>query len=164
LESYEFIKNPEQLIDGRTNYETSYNEICDAVDSIVLNSQCYIEGLVKMKVGDNYVIRIFDNTSGQFDEFKMPLTPSGAKFLSIEYTHPLMKIGIVINLDKSFYFVGNNILSPTFIKSYLEYQPELYHFDMNYVIKIMDGDINTFELGFNRSVVLTETGYTIIVV
>jgi hypothetical protein len=163
LESYEFIKNPEQIVDGRTNSEISYNEICDAVDSVVLNSQSYVEGLVKMKVGDDYVFRIFDNTNGQFDEFKLPLIRSKAKFLSIEYTHPFMKKGIVFELDKSVYFVGNQILSPTFVKSYLEYQSELYHFDMDYVLKIMDGDINSFELGFDRSVVLTEEGYSIIV-
>ena len=163
LESYEFIKNTLDINEGRTNFETSYNEICDAVDSVVLNSQGYVEGLVKMKVGDKYVFRIFDNNNGQFVEFKLPMVPSKAKFLSIEYTHPLMKKGIVFELDKSVYFVGNQILSPTFVKSYLEYQSELYHFDMDYVLKIMDGDINSFELGFNRSVVLTEEGYSIIV-
>ena len=90
------------------------------------------------------------------------MVPSKAKFLSIEYTHPLMKMGIVFELDKSVYFVGNQILSPTFVKSYLEYQSELYHFDMDYVLKIMDGDINSFELGFDRYVVLTEDGYSIV--
>ena len=115
-----------------------------------------------MKAGDNYVFRIFDNNNGQFDEFKLPLVPSKAKFLSIEYTHPLMKMGIVFELDKSVYFVGNQILSPTFVKSYLEYQSELYHFDMDYVLKIMDGDINSFELGFDKYVVLTENGYNIV--
>ena len=162
LESYEFIKNPLEINEGRTNFEISYNDICDAVDSIVLNSQSYIEGLVKMKIGDDYVFRIFDTNNGQFDDFKMPLIRSKAKFLSIEYTHPLMKMGIVFELDKSVYFVGNQILSPTFVKSYLEYQSELYHFDMDYVLKVMDSDINSFELGFDRSIVLTEDGYTIL--
>jgi hypothetical protein len=163
LESYEFIKNPQQSIEGKTNCETSYNEMCDTLDSIVLNSQNYIEGLVKMKVGEHYVFRVFDNNNGQFDEFKLPLVPSKAKFWSIEYTHPLMKKGIVFELNKNVYLVGNQILSPTFVKSYLEYQSELYHFDMEYVLKIMDSDINSFELGFDRSVVLTEDGYSIIV-
>ena len=163
LESYEFIKNPQQSIEGKTNCETSYNEMCDTLDSIVLNSQNYIEGLVKMKVGEHYVFRVFDNNNGQFDEFKLPLVPSKAKFWSIEYTHPLMKKGIVFELNKNVYLVGNQILSPTFVKSYLEYQSELYHFDMDYVLKIMDSDINSFELGFDRSVVLTEDGYSIIV-
>jgi len=163
LESYEFIKNPKQLMDGRTTTEISYNEMCDVVDTIVLNSPTYIEGLVKMKLGDDYVIRIFDNNNGKFTEFKYPLIASKARFLSIEYTHPFMKNVIVFHLDKSVYYAGNQILSPTFVKSYLEHQSELYHFDMDYVLKVMDNDINSFELGFDRHVVLTEEGYTILI-
>jgi hypothetical protein len=161
LESYEFIKNPEQIIDGFTNCETSFNEICDTVDSVVLNSQNYIEGLVKMKIGENYVFRIFDNIAGHFNEFKLPIVPSKAKFLSIEYIHPIMKNGIVIKLDRSVYIVNNQILSPTFIKLYLEHQSELYHFDMDYEIKIMDNDINSFILKSDKSILITETGYLI---
>jgi len=162
LEAYEFMKMPYQLMENQMVCESSYNETCDTVDSIVLNSSSYIEGMVKMKLGDNYIYRIFDNTNGFFKEFMMPLLSSKAKFLSIEYTHPIMKNSISIDLDKSIYFVDNQILSPTFVKSYLEYQPELYHFDMDYVLKIMDGDINTFEIGFDNSILLTADGYKII--
>lgn len=162
FESYDFIKNPEEIIDGITNCETSFNEICDTVDSVVLNSQNYIEGLVKMKIGENYVFRIFDNIAGHFNEFKLPIVPSKAKFLSIEYTHPIMKNGIVINLDRSVYIVNNQILSPTFIKLYLEHQSELYHFDMDYEIKIIDNDINNFILKYNKSILLTDIGYIIV--
>jgi len=156
LESYEFIKDP------NVNCETSYNEICDAVDSIVLNSQSYIEGLVKMKLGDNYIYRMFDSNNGLFKEFNLPLVPSKTRFLSIVYFHPLMKKTIFITLDKSVYFVDNQIPSPTFVKLYLEYQPEFYHFDMDYVVKIMDNDINTLELTFDKSILLTEDGYKIV--
>jgi len=162
LESYEFMKTPYQLIEKQMACESSYNETCDAADSIVLNSSSYIEGMVKMKLGDNYIYRIFDNTNGFFKEFMMPLLSSKAKFLSIEYTHPIMKKSISIDLNKSIYFVDNQILSPTFVKLYLEYQPELYHFDMDYVLKIMDSDINTFEIGFDKSILLTADGYKII--
>jgi hypothetical protein len=162
LESYEFMKTPYELMEKQMICESSYNETCDAVDSIVLNSSSYIEGMVKMKLGDNYIYRIFDNTNGFFKEFMMPMLSSKAKFLSIEYTHPIMKKNISIDLNKSIYFVDNQILSPTFVKLYLEYQPELYHFDMDYVLKIMDGDINTFEIGFDKSILLTADGYKII--
>jgi len=162
LESYDFMTNPYQSFNDSMICELNFNETCDAVDSIVLNSTSYIEGLVKMKIGGQYVYRIFDNNNGLFKEFKMPLLPSNASFLSIEYTHPLMKNSIVINLNKSVYFVNNQILSPTFIKMYLEYQSELYHFDMDYVLKVMDNNINSFELKFDKSVLLTENGYLIV--
>jgi hypothetical protein len=162
LESYEFIKNPLNLIKNSMKFEIIYNETCDAVDSIVLNNQNYIEGLVKMKIGYNYVIRIFDNKNGQFDEFKLPIIPSKTKFLSIEYTHPIMKKGIFIDLDRSVYLVGNQILSPAFVKNYLEYQSEIYHFDLDYVVKIIDSDVNNFEIGCDKSILLIEDGFKVI--
>jgi hypothetical protein len=161
-ELYEFVRNPTTITDTSTNAEITYNEICDAVDSIVLNSQLYVEGLVKMKFGDSYVYRIFDNNSGHFDDLKLPLVPSKTRLLSIEYTHPIMNKGIPIILDKSLYYVDNQILSPAFIKLYLEYQTELYHFDMDYVLKIIDNDVNSFELKFDKSILLTEEGYKIV--
>ena len=143
-------------------YATVFNEQCDAVDSIVLNDQRYIQGQVKMKIGDTYVCRAFDNTSGFFEKFQFPMIPSNCRFLSIEYTHPIMEKGIVVNLDRSIYIVGNQILSPVFMKSYLEYQSELFFFDKDYKIKIMDNKIQLFEIGFNHSIVLKEDTYEII--
>jgi hypothetical protein len=162
LESYDFMINPYQYSSDSMICEINFNETCDAIDSIVLNSPSYVEGLVKMKLGGQYVYRIFDNNNELFKEFKMPLLSSKANFLSIEYTHPLMNNSIIINLNKSVYIANNQILSPTFIKMYLEYQSELYHFDMDYVLKVMDNNINSFELKFDKSVLLTEGGYLIV--
>jgi len=163
LESYEFVKNPNEITkDNSANIELSFNEICDALDSIVLNSQSYVEGMVKMKHGDNYIYRIFDNDSGHFEDTHLPLAPSKCKFLNVEYTHPLMKKSIFIELDSSVYFADNQILSPTFIKLYLESQPEIYHFDMDYILQIMDDNINYFTLRFDKHIRLTEEGYKVV--
>ena len=64
FEAYEFMMKPYQVIDNQMVCESSYNETCDALDSIVLNSSSYVEGLAKMKLGDNYICRIFDNNNG----------------------------------------------------------------------------------------------------
>jgi len=159
LESYDFVKDP---IDNVSNVEISFNEICDAVDSLILNSNSYIEGMVKMKMGDNYIFRIFDKNDGDFTDFKDPPVPSKARFLNVEYTHPLMKRSIEFFLDKDVYFVNNQILSPTFVKLYLESQSETYHFDMDYVIKIMDDNIIWLDLKFDKSILLTEEGYLVV--
>jgi hypothetical protein len=65
LQCYEFIKDINDSI-----IEKTYNDTCDALDTIIINNQNHIEGLVKMKIGDNYVYRVFDNTSGFFSDFK----------------------------------------------------------------------------------------------
>ena len=156
FESYDFITDPFD------NIEHSFNDTCDSVDSVILDNSSWIEGMVKMKIGDNYIFRRFDKSNSNFTEFKDPAVSCKARFLNIEYTHPLMKRSIEFYLDKDVYFVDNQILSPTFVKLYLESQPTEYIFDMDYVIKIMDDNIIWFDLKFDKSVLLTENGYLII--
>jgi len=163
LESYEFIDTPYKNKNDKLECEYNYNDICFAVNSFINIRQAYGEGLVKMKLGNNYVYRVFyNNKKKDFTEFLMPLVPSDAKFLSIEYTHPIMKNSIAFDLGKSSYFVHNQLLSPTFIKLYLEQQSELYHFDMDYVVKIMDDSLNMFELNSKKSILLTIGGYKVV--
>jgi len=162
LESYEFMKNPFAKVDDEFLCEANYNELSDIVDSLVLNNRNYVEGLVKMKIHDKYVYRIFNNTRGHFTDFSLPIFSSNVKFLSIEYSHPMMKTTIPIELSRSVFNVDNVILSQTFIKSYLEYQSQYYHFDMDYVVKIMDNDVNTFEIKSNESILLLENTYQVI--
>jgi hypothetical protein len=164
LESYEFIDNPYKHETSKLVCEINYNDIYNAVNYFINIREAYSEGLVKMKLGDNYVYRVIYNSNNKkkdINEFVMPLVPSKTKFLSIEYTHPIMKNDIIIDLDKSIYFVNNQILSATFIKLYLEHQSELYHFDLDYVLKIMDDNLNIFELKSDKFIMLTENGYDI---
>jgi len=162
MQTYEFIKNPLDFIDDKTVLETNYNETCDALDSIVLNSSSYIEGMAIMKVDENYVYRLFDNNSGFFTDFSMPLVPVKSKFLSVVYKHAFMDKSIFIELSNNLYFVNNQILSPSFVKFYLEHQSESYFFDMYYSLEIMDNDLTVFTIGFNKSILLLENDYRII--
>jgi len=161
LESYEFIDSPYKQENDKLNCEIIYNDICYSVCNFVNIRKTCSEGLVKMKLGDNYIYRIFFNGNKNYEEFCIPLKSSNANFLSIEYIHPIMENGIIIELDKAIYFEHNQILSPTFIKLYLEHQSELYHFDMDYTLNIIDNDMNMFELKSDKYVLLTESGYNI---
>ena len=87
---------------------------------------------------------------------------SKATFLTIEYTHPQMKKRLIMVLEKDLYFMNNVILSPLFIKRYLEYQPEEFIFDENYTINLMDNNINMITLTYPQSIMLTKDSYTII--
>ena len=57
-----------------------------------------------------------------------------------------MKETISINITEGMYRDNNEILSSTFVLWYLEHQELDYVFDDNYILKIMDGDINYIEL------------------
>jgi len=103
-----------------------------------------------------YIVRrggsTYDNLS--FDK-------SNAKFLSIEYNHPDLSAPIELSLDKSWFFVGNEIFTPSFILRLLEYQSIMYFFDEDYSVKIMDNNCNIFTLKWDEYVLLTKDGYEV---
>jgi len=86
---------------------------------------------------------------------------SKAKFISIEYTHPDLSAPIGLTLDRSWFFVGNEIFNPTFILRMLEYQSEMYFFDNDYVVKIMDANCNIFTITPDKYILLTKDGYEV---
>jgi hypothetical protein len=87
---------------------------------------------------------------------------SNASFLSIEYKHPEMEKSIEITLDDRWYYVGNELFTPTFVLRALKYQSKPFFFDMNYKISIVDKHIHLFHFGCNNYVLLTKNGYELV--
>jgi hypothetical protein len=75
-----------------------------------------------------------------------------------------MKTGIVIDIPDNMYCNTSCILTPAFIQRYLAHQDKLYFFDMNYVVNIMDTNINSFTLKSNQYIKLSERSYSVITV
>ena len=86
---------------------------------------------------------------------------SNVKFLSVRYFHKYMPEPIFFELDRSYYIVGNEILSDIFILRLLKYQTKYYYFDKNYTLEIIDNDINIKTLNFNKYILLEENSYKI---
>jgi hypothetical protein len=103
-----------------------------------------------------YIVR-----RGGADYDNLSFEKSKAKFLSIEYTHPDMEKSIELVLENAWFYTGNELLSDTFVLRALEYQPTLYFFDEDYIIKIMDSNCNIFTLTSDDSIVLTNDGYEV---
>lgn len=89
------------------------------------------------------------------------IKPSNVRFLSVEYSNPYMKGKIYITMNKHVYLEGNELFSPTFILRYLEYQSNPFDFNMEYILHIMDNNINQFSLKRNQFIRLGERGYKI---
>ena len=87
---------------------------------------------------------------------------SDVRFLTIQYTHPKMNYTIYINLPNDYFICNNEILSNTFVKMWLEHQPIKYEYDMNYLIKIIDYNINQIDLTSNQFIVIYKNQYNII--
>jgi hypothetical protein len=118
------------------------------------------ECLITMKNNNKYIYKICNLENECFSE--LPKELSKVKFLNIEYVHPENQSSITIQLDRNSYLVGNEILSPTFVKRQLEYMNSSKNFDMTYVLKIMDNNLNNVELKSDEYIVLDKMEYKVV--
>jgi hypothetical protein len=152
-ETYEFVNNDDIL--------DPLKEMSDNISSIVESTNNTLEGMITMKIGEKYINRIFFNKNEPKMDTELPLVPSKHRLISVKYKHPNMDEPIFIDIDKEYYYTNNEILSPLFIKRYLEYQHLIYDFDMNYELEIMDNDINTYVINSKQYILLADNTYTI---
>jgi hypothetical protein len=96
------------------------------------------------------------------DDAKYIVEKSDVKFLSIEYFTDGMNEPLNILLNKDIYQIGNEILSNAFIFRYLQYQTRYCVFSNDYIIKVIDDEINEFTLKSNQYVLLDKNEYKII--
>ena len=82
--------------------------------------------------------------------------------ISVEYTHPKMETGIILDIPRGFMNVENQILSPAFVHRLLEYQNKPFYFDMDYTLKILDSRIETFEMSSEEMIVFEKTGFRVV--
>jgi len=87
---------------------------------------------------------------------------SNVHFLTVQYFHEKQSINpITLDIPKSMYLVGNELLTPTFVLRCLKYQSTPFYFDLNYTVKIIDDKIQMFELKYDEYIVLEKNGYKI---
>jgi hypothetical protein len=87
---------------------------------------------------------------------------SNAKFIAIEYKHPAMKEAIPIELDRSWFLSGNQLLSDVFVRRYLDYQPTPFYYDETYTITLIDNNMNIITIDNTQYVMLEKDNYRII--
>ena len=88
--------------------------------------------------------------------------PSKVRFLNIYYTNPNMSNEILLEIPHTMFYVGNQLLSATFVLRMLEYTVGSgVSFDMDYKLKIMDSNIQYFEMDSNEYLELELDTYNI---
>ena len=157
LEAIHFFKDS---IDIDKQYCIDFKEWYYTAKSILLKDRKVYDCLISMRIDNKYIYTVCNIDEEPFDI--LPNEISKVKFLSIEYTHPELKSPIVIEIDKNAYLVGNEILSCTFVKRALEYSSNIKNFDTDYLLRIMDNDLNIFELKSNEYIKLEKDTYKII--
>ena len=131
--------------------ENNMNEPFENYKSLLLHDA----DLVIVKVEDHYIIRRPENI------VSVDIKKSKYGFLSVEYLHPNQKEPIVLNINKNMCMEGNELFTHEFVLRTLIYQNVDCYFDLAYKIRIMDNNINMFELNSNQYIELTEKSYIV---
>ena len=79
---------------------------------------------------------------------------SSVRFLTIEYEHPELNEYIPLEIDISWYIVGNELFSCAMLLHLLQHQEEQFKFDSRYKLHIMDNNINMHQLKCNEYILL----------
>jgi len=154
---YLYDKNEERAFIANFNLVNDLH-YCDKINNI--NVEKFIFGKYK----DIYVSRIPSNTKPENNNIINEITDynqiSSVSFLSIELV--INEKTITIDIGKPYLYVNNQILSRSFVKRYLDYNNIVMKFDDNYVINIMDSDINMITLKPNQYILIKDTTYDIV--
>ena len=154
-------------ITGVDEWNRLFDKSCNNLFEDIFQSTHIREGMVVMQKPDSVMYRcFFENKSGFMSDlmagyFGLLPRKVDVKFLSVAYTHPQMSKQIYLELDESVYRKNNMILSPLFVRRCLEYQNEPFVFDDNYLLKIMDNNIQNIEMTSQQYMVLNNYDYTV---
>ena len=107
-------------------------------------------------------IKCFSNDEVKEDDTN-DIEEISVSFLYIEYTHP-SKIQKPIPLPFSNGLLQplNELFTPAFVLRQLQTQTEYYYFDMDYILTIIDHDLNTIILKSNQYILLQKNTYEIL--
>lgn len=150
-EYFDFSKD--ELIDDDT-MNIYYNAAIEESKEKSLNG---LDGIIIMRHGDTTRCNMID----KYDE-KNVYEQSNVKFLAIEYKHSTMTEGLIIELDRSWFLCGNQLLSTVFVRRYLDYQPAPFYFDGKYNIVLIDDNMNITKIDQSQYIVLEKDSYRII--
>jgi len=87
---------------------------------------------------------------------------SNVSFLSVEYTHPKMENSIFFEIGTQFSIIGNELFTPSFIKYLLEHQFREYTFDNDYILNIMDTNMDIQQLTYKQYVKIEENKFDVV--
>jgi len=141
---------------------TTFDDYCKTAQNTIKTTPSISEIMTTLKYNNQYITySCFPDKTDKAKLIRFPIQPSKVSFLSIEYVHPAMSQKIVMDIHNDYYMSNNHLLTPLFVKRFLEYQSQSYYFDMDYELNLMDSDLNLFSLNSKQYILLNNEGYTI---
>jgi len=157
LDSYTFVYD-DNAQSSMYTFIRKFNESAFALSKIKLNC-IYNEKLLYARLNEISIVRVQSAELAQLclvDDFNRP---SKVAFLSVTLTLNRKKYNI--DVDKSWMYVNNELFSKTFLKRYFDYHNVDIQFTNEYVVDIMDSNINMFKLKPGDYIVLNQKDYAI---
>jgi hypothetical protein len=112
------------------------------------------------------IVRIKKVESAKPEEDMETIVRSDVSFFSVTYSakHNGLSHFIDIEIPKSHYAIGNELLSMEYVSRYLEYLPiyQRCSFNGTYVLQIIDEDMNYVNLNESQWILLTDSGYEVV--
>ena len=157
IEKYTYIYDNDPMSSTHT-FIRKFNIDAFSLSQIHLNC-IYNEKLLYAKVNNIVVSRVQSNVPIKLDNCTDFNVPSTVKFLSVS-----VKIGLkkyTIDIDKTWLYVNNELFSKTFLKRYFDYHNISVQFTNEYIVDIMDNNINMFQLKAGEYIQLNKNHYVI---
>jgi hypothetical protein len=158
--------NIQEFLDKTTTWmdysNMEFQRACNSA-SRIFDNQPNVEEIVVWTRNierDEQIVRVWTSHTSVFPTFTPTPNYTNIKFVYVEYQHPKMN-GVTIELfiPRSLLVVGNELFSAGFICRWLNYFAECeFVFDDNYILRIMDDNINQYTLLYGDYVVLEKDG------
>jgi len=141
-----------------------YNLYIHRANSRLYSNYAMHECDLIMKVQNRQLVRVFKREIPDRIELEPDdlFQPSRVKFISIDLVFPYKETSYVIELDKSVYLIHNEILSYGFLSRYLDHHYGTGLMDDEYLLNIMDNNMDTVQLKARDYIVLNSNSYNII--
>jgi hypothetical protein len=158
---YPYTKNFLKFVENEHTFFID-NQIKIDYDADYFQEPELMESLFIVKTNSHIIVKSYP-VLNEVKKLKWNELPemSNKQFAFIEYTHPQMLTTIELILPDELYVVGNDILSSAYILKQLELKNCYYVFDRDYVIHIMDHDLESIDLLSDEYVEITLNGYNV---
>ena len=118
--------------------------------------------LTQLKINGKYTAFVFFPNLYTYRQYQLSMLNSSVRFLSIEYTHPQMLYNIAIDIPDYMFIENTTMLSPLFIKKYLDGQSQKFIFDMDYTINIIDENIDSVSIKSDEYIRIYNKTYKVV--
>jgi hypothetical protein len=155
----EYVLNEKYYIlenDNEKNTSLMYEHNTNIIKNIKKNDLISMLLIIKNKEKNHMIVNFGNDIDYMAEKSKV-------KFISIVYEDPLLNKKTDIVLNNNILYENNEILSSVFIKRYIDYNNVNIKYTPDYIIHIMDDNINMITLTKNNYIKLGKTNYEIII-